>query len=187
MDRSISTFHSRDRLPTLWLFYFVDLLHRKFWDTAVQTHMEVREIGQKIHIHDYRRGQWSQLMIAYESKNQHIWRNEIFPNVLSKFGLRWTSVFCKSDIVFPELSCSFFWQECLSTLFEVHTNFICNPTQINDREWLYIKFRKTCNAIFEKKLHRRSDIVKVLQGWFVTTTLPNKYQANDLISLIAGP
>ena len=48
-----------------------------------------------------------------------------------------------------------FWQECMSTLFEVHTNFICNPIQINDREWLNIKFKTTCNAIFEKNLHER--------------------------------
>ena len=27
-----------------------------------------------------------------------------------------------------------FLAECMSTLFEVHTNLICNPIQINDRE-----------------------------------------------------
>ena len=101
--------------------------------------------------------------------------------ILSKFS------FLSIGYSFSRTFILLFWLECMSTLFEVHTNFICNPTQINDREWLYIKFRKTCHAIFEKKLHKRSDIVKVLHGWLVTTTLPNKYQANDLIPLIAGP
>ena len=55
----------------------------------------------------------------------------------------------------------FFWQECMSTLFEVHTNFICNVIQSNERERLNIKFRQTCNAIFEKKLHK--GIMKVLE------------------------
>ena len=62
---------------------------------------------------------------------------------------------------FPRTSILHFWQEYMSILFEIHTNFICNPIQINDREKLHIKFRTTWNSISEKKFHKRT--TKVLE------------------------
>ena len=56
--------------------------------------------------------------------------------ILSKFS------FLSICYSFSRTFIPLFWLECASTFFEVHTNFICNPTQIIDREWLYIKFRK---------------------------------------------
>ena len=100
------------------------------------------------------------LMIAYESKINIFEEMRYFLMFYLNLGFTvcyaWsypTSVICQSHIEFLNFHYPF-WQECMSTLFEVHTNFVCNPIQINDREWLHIKFRRTCNAIFEKNLHK---------------------------------
>ena len=47
-------------------------------------------------------------MIAYESQINIFEEVRYFLILLSKFGLHSNSVFCQSDIVFPELSFSFF-------------------------------------------------------------------------------
>ena len=77
------------------------------------------------------------------------------------YWLSYASSVSISTLNFIQLNFFLFWQECMFTLCEVHTNFICYAVEINVREWLHIKFRKTCNAIFEKKLHKRR--MKVLE------------------------
>ena len=50
-----------------------------------------------------------------------------------------------------------FWQECMSTLYKLHMQSYTNQWQ----RMIACKVQKTCNAIFEKELHKRK--MKVLE------------------------
>ena len=96
-------------------------------------------------------------MIAYELSIACEVESFLMLYLNLNFIVSWASVLLNFKLQFSVNFHCPFWQKCISTLFGVHTNFICNPThvQINDRERLHVQFRKTCNAIFEKKLHKR--------------------------------
>ena len=58
----------------------------------------------------------------------------VFPNVLSKFGFHSMLDTSTFDFIQPQFSVNQNFQKIvyMNTLFEVHKNFICNPTQTND-------------------------------------------------------
>ena len=82
-------------------------------------------------------------MIAYKSKVNIFAEMRYFLMFYlnSDFIVHWALVvLILSNFSFLLIGHSFsrtsvlFSQECMSTWFEVHTNVICNPIQINDRE-----------------------------------------------------
>ena len=67
---------------------------------------------------------------------------------------------------------SFFGRNaCL--LWSSYKLHIWNPVQINNREWLHIKFGKICNAIFEKKLHKK------IKSTNIQCTMKPKFRQNN--------
>ena len=87
---------------------------------------------------------WGWKMIAYESKINIFAEMRYFLMFYLNLGfivLLASVLLILSNFSFLSIGHSFsrtfillFWQECMSTLFEVYTRFICNQTQINDRE-----------------------------------------------------
>ena len=103
---------------------------------------------------------WGWKIIAYKSKINIFQEMRYFlmPYLNLGFIVRWASVLLIFQLQFSVNFHCRFWQECISTLFGVHTNFICNPVhvQINDRERLHI---------YNSEKHVQNRISREFKSW----------------------